>query len=60
MNRTRLTRRMLEDQRGQTTIEWALLLGVFGLPMIYLVVVLLSALCAQYRMITLIETLPLP
>ncbi|MGC9453612.1 MAG: Flp family type IVb pilin [Phycisphaerae bacterium] len=48
------------DQTGQTTIEWALLLGAFGIPMIYVMVLLLGALCEHYRMVTFIEKLPLP
>ncbi|MFP3937292.1 MAG: Flp family type IVb pilin [Phycisphaerae bacterium] len=52
--------RLHADQAGQTSIEWALLLGAVGVPMIYVMVLLLGALCEHYRMVTFIETLPLP
>lgn len=48
------------DQRGQTTIEWALLLVGFVLPMIYVFRVLLAVLAEQYKMVTFLETLPFP
>lgn len=48
------------DQGGQTTIEWALLLVGFVLPMIYVFKVLLGVLAEQYMMVTFLETLPFP
>jgi Flp pilus assembly pilin Flp len=54
------TGRFADDQAGQTTIEWALLLGALGIPLIYVTILLLGALCEHYRMVTFIETLPLP
>lgn len=60
MPATRQRCRLHRDQTGQTTIEWALLLGALGIPTIYLMVLLLGALCEHYRMVTFIETLPLP
>lgn len=48
------------DQRGQTTIEWALLLVGFVLPMIYVFRVLLAVLAEHYMMVTFLETLPFP
>ena len=48
------------DQAGQTTVEWALLLGGFGLPMVYGFAMLLAILAEHYRMVTFIETLPFP
>jgi Flp pilus assembly pilin Flp len=53
-------RRFCSDELGQTTVEWALLLVVFGLPMIYVIGLLLRVLTEQYRMVTFLETLPLP
>ena len=60
MLRTDCENGLAGDQAGQTTVEWALLLGAFGIPLVYLVVLLLGALGEHYRMVTLIETLPLP
>jgi len=58
---TRLADRSLgPDQDGQTTIEWALLLVAFVLPMIYVFRVLLSVLGEHYKMVTFLETLPFP
>jgi len=48
------------DQTGQTSMEWALILACFGLPMVYVFGLLLSALAEHYRMITFFETLPFP
>ncbi len=53
-------KRLAEDQSGQTTIEWVLLLGAFGIPMVYMMVLLLATLSEHYRMVTFIQTLPLP
>lgn len=48
------------DQRGQTSLEWTLLLVAFGLPMIYVFALLLSALVGHWQLITLIHSLPFP
>lgn len=48
------------DQRGQTTVEWTLLVLAFGLPMFWVFGRLLNLLQAHYALSTLIETLPLP
>ncbi|MDY6913271.1 MAG: hypothetical protein SVT52_02280 [Planctomycetota bacterium] len=48
------------DQTGQTTVEWALLLACFALPMAYVFGLLLSILAEYYRMVTFLETLPMP
>ena len=48
------------DESGQTTIEWALVLLAFVLPMIALLNMLLSVLVEHYRMVTFLETLPFP
>jgi len=52
--------RLHEDQRGQTAIEWVLIVVVFGLPMVYVFRALLGILTEQYRMISFMETLPFP
>lgn len=48
------------DERGQTSIEWALLLVAFALPMAWGFKLLLATLAEYYRMVTFLETLPLP
>ena len=51
---------LASDERGQTTIEWVLIVAGFGLPMIYVFRMLLSILAAAYQMVTFMETLPFP
>ena len=51
---------MLADQRGATSLEWALLLGVIAIPSYYLIQAALSALAAHYQMITTLNALPFP
>jgi Flp pilus assembly pilin Flp len=48
------------DQCGQTTVEWSLLLAAFGLPMIYVLAMLLATLAGHYRTLTCVLTLPMP
>ena len=48
------------DERGQATVEWTLLVGAFGLPMIIAFGWLLAALSEYYRMVAFLETLPFP
>ena len=48
------------DRRGQTTVEWALIMAAFGIPMVYAFSLLLSLLAEHYRMLTFLETLPFP
>lgn len=48
------------DEAGQTTIEWALLIAVVGLPAITVFGWLLSTLAEHYRMVTFLELLPFP
>jgi Flp pilus assembly pilin Flp len=51
---------LADDESGQTMVEYALLLAVFGLPMFYVFARLLRVLAAYYGMISFMETLPLP
>lgn len=51
---------LVGDQAGQTTVEYALLLAVFALPMFFIFVKLLDVLAGHYGMLTFIETLPFP
>ncbi len=61
MNAIRQTlRRLDDDERGQVTLEWTLLLAAFGLPMIAVFALLLATLAEHYRMMTFILTLPYP
>jgi len=48
------------DQSGQTTLEWALLLGAIAIPSMYVIGLLLGVLSEQYRMVSFMETLPFP
>ncbi|MGB2820193.1 MAG: hypothetical protein WBF17_04375 [Phycisphaerae bacterium] len=53
-------RQLAGDQAGQTTIEWALLIAVVGLPAITVFGWLLAILAENYRMVTFLELLPFP
>ncbi|MCY2930713.1 MAG: hypothetical protein NTV86_14685 [Planctomycetota bacterium] len=48
------------DQAGQASLEWVLLVSVFGLPLAWFAFQGLFALAAHYRMVTFVDTLPLP
>ncbi len=56
----RKLRHLPGDQTGQAMIEYVLLLGVFGIPMIALVSVLLGLMSQYYGMVMFFETLPFP
>lgn len=60
MRPRRAIRELSADQAGQSTIEYALLLVAFALPMIYVIRVLLAVLEEHYRLVSFIETLPYP
>ncbi len=53
-------RELLFGQSGQVSVEYTLLLGAFGIPMIVLSRLLLSVLAGQYQMVTFLEALPFP
>jgi Flp pilus assembly pilin Flp len=55
-----ILRRLWSDERGQTTIEYALLLAVIGLPAYAIFALLLAILTETYRMVTFLELLPFP
>ncbi len=55
-----ILRRLWSDERGQTTIEYALLLAVIGLPSVAAFGLMLSILAENYRMVTFLELLPFP
>lgn len=50
----------IKDISGQMTVEWALLIAAFGLPMIVIFRLMLSALTGYYQMLTCVVSLPLP
>jgi hypothetical protein len=51
---------ILKDSAGQATLEWAMLLAVFVLPMIYVLNLLLSVLAEHFAMVSFLETMPFP
>lgn len=53
-------RKLLRDQRGTTSLEWALLLGAIALPAVYLMTMCLGVIIDYYRMMTMISSLPCP
>lgn len=55
-----ILRRFWADDRGQTTIEYALLIAFIGLPAITAFGWLLAILAENYRMVTFLELLPFP
>ncbi len=59
-SRGNILRRLWADERGQTTIEYALLIAVIGLPAITMFRMLLAILAENYRMVTFLELLPFP
>lgn len=48
------------DEKGQTTIEYALLLAMIGVPAYAAFALLLAILAETYRMVTFLELLPFP
>lgn len=48
------------DDSGQTTIEYALLIAVVGIPAITVFGWLVTILAENYRMLTFLELLPFP
>jgi Flp pilus assembly pilin Flp len=55
-----ILRRLWADQRGQTTIEYALLLALIGLPAVGAFGLILAILAENYKMVTFLELLPFP
>ena len=53
-------KKIISDDAGQATVEWALVLAAVALPMYFIIVVCLNLLVAHYRMVTFMETLPFP
>jgi Flp pilus assembly pilin Flp len=55
-----LPARLAADDRGQATVEYTLLLAVFGVPLLVLFAAMLAALSSYFEMVSLMETMPLP
>lgn len=51
---------LARDDSGQTTIEYALLIAVVGVPAITVFAWLVTILAENYRMLTFLELLPFP
>ncbi len=58
--RRRRLRDFHDDQAGQATVEWMLILLGFTVPLIYVLNLLLDVLVVHYRTVTFLETLPFP
>ena len=56
----RLRRQLRRDEDGATALEWTLLLAVVVLPSYVLIRVSLALLVMHYRMIVMLNGLPLP
>lgn len=48
------------DQAGQASIEYMLVLLAFIIPLVYFLDLLLDVLVVHYRTVTFLETLPFP
>lgn len=51
---------VLGDEAGATTLEWALLLVVMGIPAYWMAKIALNTLLAYYAMATTLNGLPFP
>ena len=56
----RRMRRLLDDQRGATALEWTLLLAAIAIPSYVIVRMGVETLIAHYQMITTLNALPFP
>lgn len=56
----RMLARLVRDERGQTTVEYMLIVAAFGIPLVWVMRRLLEVLAEHYRMISFLETLPYP
>ena len=52
--------RLVKEDKGATTLEWALLLAAIGLPSYFILQACLGMLVDYYRMTTTLLALPLP
>lgn len=56
----RVVARVHRDVAGATMLEWALLLAAIALPSYFIIRLALAALVGHYRLVTTINSLPLP
>ena len=52
--------KLLRDESGATTLEWALIFAAIGLPSWFMLTAALNLLVSHYRMMTTINSLPFP
>jgi len=52
--------RLLGDEQGATSLEWALLLGAIAIPSYLIIMTLLRTLVGYYQMMTTLNSLPFP
>lgn len=52
--------RQVGDERGATTLEWALLLAAVAIPSLIILMIAMGALTSHYKMMTLLNSLPFP
>ena len=53
-------RLFLCDERGTTSLEWLLLLGVIAIPGYWIIRTALNVLVGHYQMMTMVNSLPFP
>ena len=59
-NLLNLLNRLRRDQRGQTALEWTLLLGAIALPSYFIIRMGVQILIAHYQMVATLNSLPMP
>ncbi len=52
--------RLWQEEKGATTLEWALLLAGIGLPAVVIMTAALNLLVEYYRLMTFVNSLPFP
>lgn len=55
-----LAMRFHADHRGQTSVEWALIVTFIGLPMFWIFKIAVSIMVEYYHMLMFLESLPFP
>ena len=58
--RNTTNRSLTADQRGQVTLEWAIILAAVALPLLAVFRICLDILVAKYRMMTCLNSLVFP
>ncbi|MDX1682640.1 MAG: hypothetical protein R3336_05940 [Phycisphaeraceae bacterium] len=52
--------RTLQDDQGATALEWTLLIAAIAIPSYFLFALALNLLVTHYRILSLLNSLPLP